>query len=156
MAEQVKLMNMCMLMDAAGRVLVQNRKKGNYDGLTFPGGKVEPGESLTDSVIREVQEETGLTIQDPVLCGVDNWYRKDGARYVVLFYKARKFSGRLRDSREGHMAWLTLEELKRGNAAFGMEDMLKVFLGDVPGEIWYGNSPESWERTVIQPGENPE
>ena len=43
------LTNMCMLQDAAGRVLVQHRlpKKGNpWAGLTFPGGHVEPGESI--------------------------------------------------------------------------------------------------------------
>lgn len=47
MPEQVKLMNMCMIVDADGRVLVQDRKKKDWDGLAFPGGKVEPGESLT-------------------------------------------------------------------------------------------------------------
>lgn len=38
-------------------------------GLTFPGGHIEKGESFVDSVIREVYEETGLTIENPRICG---------------------------------------------------------------------------------------
>ena len=56
---ETELFNMCMVMDAEGRVLVQERlpKPSNpWSGLTFPGGHVEPGETVVASVIREVQE----------------------------------------------------------------------------------------------------
>lgn len=86
MSEPIKLMNMCMVVDAQGRVLVQNRKKNDWDGLTFPGGKVEFGESLTRAVIREVFEETGLTIAHPKICGVKGWSDAEGVRNTVLFY----------------------------------------------------------------------
>ena len=59
--EKVIITNMCMLRDGT-RVLVQDRIDPDWPGLTFPGGHVEQGESLTDAVIREVYEETGLTI----------------------------------------------------------------------------------------------
>ena len=42
---------------------------------------------FTDSVIREVREETGLTIEHPILCGVKQFPTEDGERYVVLLYK---------------------------------------------------------------------
>ena len=148
MREPIKLMNMCMVTAPDGKVLVQNRKKGDYDGLTFPGGKVEPGESLIDSVVREVQEETGLTICDPKLCGISNWYYEDGVRNMVLLYKTNMYSGKLRDSSEGHMEWLTVEELLAGNCAFATDDMLRVFFEDDITEMWYHNSPDSWERTL--------
>ena len=63
------LTNMCMLRKG-DQVLVQDRKDPGWPGITFPGGHVEPRESLVCSVIREVYEETGLTIGDPRLCGV--------------------------------------------------------------------------------------
>lgn len=81
--ERCELTNLCMITDAENRILVQDRTDPSWPGICFPGGHVEPGESFVASVIREVQEETGLTIQDPILCGVKQFPREDGARYVV-------------------------------------------------------------------------
>lgn len=47
---------MCMVFDGR-KVLVQDKKDEDYSGITFPGGHVEKGESLTDAVIREVLEK---------------------------------------------------------------------------------------------------
>ena len=69
---ETELCNMCMITDPEGRVLVQERlpKPSNaWSGLTFPGGHVEPGETVVASVIREVREGTGLTITDVVPAG---------------------------------------------------------------------------------------
>ena len=62
--EEVELTNMCMVCDGKGNVLVQNKKGDRtWHGWNFPGGHVEQGEFVTPSVIREVREETGLTIE---------------------------------------------------------------------------------------------
>ena len=63
--ERCELTNLCMITDAENRILVQDRTDPSWPGICFPGGHVEPGESFVASVIREIQEETGLTIQDP-------------------------------------------------------------------------------------------
>ena len=97
-SEPVELMNMCVLRRGS-KVLVQDRTDPNWSGVAFPGGHVEKGESFTDSVIREVQEETGLTISSPRLCGIKDWC-EDGVRHVVLLYRAEQFTGTLR-SRSG-------------------------------------------------------
>ena len=67
--ENVELAVVCLLEDG-GRVLLQNRKKEDWHGWALPGGHVEPGESFVDAAIREMQEETGLTIRNPRLVGV--------------------------------------------------------------------------------------
>ena len=64
-SEQAIFTNLCMVYDHAGNILVQDRLDPSWPGLCFPGGHVEPGESFVDSVIREVWEETGRTIQSP-------------------------------------------------------------------------------------------
>lgn len=98
-SEPVELMNMCVLRRGS-KVLVQDRTDPNWPGVAFPGGHVEKGESFTDAVIREVQEETGLIISSPRLCGIKDWC-EDGVRHVVLLYRAEQFTGTLRSSDGG-------------------------------------------------------
>ena len=54
--EDVCLMNMCMIEDHEGHVLIQNKVNDFYTGITFPGGHVEKEEIFKDSMIREVKE----------------------------------------------------------------------------------------------------
>ena len=83
-ASLVELTNLCVICDGS-RVLVQD-KIGC--GVVFPDGHVEPGESMLASVIREMREETGLLIEYPVLCGIKDWMREDGTRFIVALYRA--------------------------------------------------------------------
>lgn len=143
-ATPIELTNMCMLRRTDGRVLVQNRFDPDWGGLTFPGGHVEPGESLTDAMIREMQEETGLTIRHPRLIGAKDWMQDDGSRYLVLLYIASEYEGELHDSDEGDIRWMTLEELRAGSMADGMDLYLEVYLNDIYGEIWYERDGDHW------------
>jgi 8-oxo-dGTP diphosphatase len=114
--ENVEFTNMCMIYDQS-RVVVIDRQKKDWPGITFPGGHIELGESFTDSVIREIKEETGLDIYSPQLCGIKDWC-ENGSRYVVLFYKTNKFSGQIISSDEGKVWWedfCNLENLKLSN-----------------------------------------
>ncbi len=59
-----------VVLDGAGRLLLIQRGHAPSAGLwSVPGGHVEPGESLTDAVVREVREETGLTVSPGVVVG---------------------------------------------------------------------------------------
>ncbi|GAA2558750.1 NUDIX hydrolase [Pseudonocardia hydrocarbonoxydans] len=54
--------------DSAGRVLLVRRlDTGDWE---LPGGRVEPGESATDALVREVAEETGLLVDVQRVAGV--------------------------------------------------------------------------------------
>ena len=141
--EEVTLTNMCMIYDG-NKVLVQEKTDDDYSGITFPGGHVEKGESFTDAVIREIFEETGLRIFSPQLCGIKDWSKKDGSRYMVLFYKTDKFEGELTSSEEGAVYWLTLEEMKHVRLADGMDKMLQVFLDENISEYFFRKENGKW------------
>ena len=129
---------MCMVEDGRGNVLVQDRADKNWPGIFFPGGHVEPRESFVRAVVREMYEETGLTVENPVLCGVKQF--QDGRRYVVLLYRASRFTGVLRSSDEGRVFWMPLAELPQARLADSFQDMLEVFLADSPRELYYGDA----------------
>lgn len=140
-----------MITDAENRILVQDRTDPSWPGICFPGGHVEPGESFVASVIREVQEETGLTIQDPILCGVKQLPREDGARYVVLLFRATRFTGTLTSSSEGKMLWLTREELKDRHLTSDFLEMLRIFENPTLSEFYYYQAPgsEEWRHSLL-------
>lgn len=141
--ESVILTNMCMIYDG-DRVLVQDKKDDGWGGITFPGGHVENGESLTDAVIREVYEETGLNVSELQLCGIKNWFNDDGSRYMVIFYKTDKFSGEIKSSEEGDVFWTTVDEMKKMNLAEGMDMMLELFLNDKLSEMCFEKDGDNW------------
>ena len=135
--ERAIFTNMCMVTDGNGNVLVQDRLNPDWPGITFPGGHVEPGESFVASVIREVYEETGLTIEDPVLCGTKQFQTLDGARYVVFLYRATRFHGTLCDSSEGRVYWLKRCELPYQKLVPDMMEIVKVMETENLSEFYY-------------------
>lgn len=141
--ESVELMNMCMIRRGS-QVLVQDRKSKAWPGIAFPGGHVEKGESFTDSIIREIQEETGLTISSPRLCGIKDWC-EDGTRYVVLLYRAEQFSGTLHSSDEGEVWWEELTDLPfLPLASTDRIELLRVFEEENLSEFFYRLEGNGW------------
>lgn len=134
---EIELTNMCLIYDE-NRVLVQEKKGTKYaGGLVFPGGHVEPGESLLESVIREMKEETGLTISNPQPCGFKDWIQEDGTRYIVLLYKTNQFSGNLLDSDEGRVFWLDRKDIPDANLIWNMRELLEIFETEKYSEFFF-------------------
>ncbi|MBM6616016.1 8-oxo-dGTP diphosphatase [Desemzia sp. RIT804] len=133
------LTNMCMITDSeTDLVLVQQRKK-SWQGLTFPGGKLEPKESILDSVVREVKEETGLQVSNLKLCGIKDWYEEENDfRYVVFLYQTADYQGELlEETEEGTLKWMELDELTEENCSPGFAVTLEVFKDPAKQEHFY-------------------
>ena len=146
--EEVELTNMCMICDGNGNVLVQNKvNHPSWHGWNFPGGHVETGEYVTPSVIREMKEETGLTVENPRLCGIKEFHKsKDGKRYIVFLYRADQFSGELKASREGEIFWYPLSELEKSNKLIdGFREMLTVFTDSNISEVYYERTADDFK-----------
>ena len=148
-AEQVILTNLCMVYDREGNILVQDRKDPDWPGVTFPGGHVEPGESFVEAVIREVREETGLTIESPRLCGTKQFQTQQGQRYVVFFYKTDKFSGELRSSEEGEVFWIPRKDLPQYRLPADFMEMVRVFESEDLSEFYYYTEDGDWKYRIL-------
>jgi 8-oxo-dGTP diphosphatase len=125
--QNIILTNMCMLYDAEGRFLVENRLAQDWPGLNFPGGHVENEETLEESVKREMKEETGLEVKDLEQCGVFDWnVPKEHLRHVAILYRSCHYSGKLTASSEGPLLWLKEEDLASYPLSTDFEKVLAV------------------------------
>jgi len=146
---KIEMTNMVMIQDRqTGKVLVQERTK-NWKGLSFPGGHVEDNESIVDSAIREVKEETGLDVYHLKSCGLIHWLnKKTFERFLVFLFKTTDYSGELMtECDEGRNFWLTINELRNTPSENQMpKNYLPMFLEDKYSEAfgpW--NDDEPWK-----------
>ena len=150
-SSKIELTNMCLIYDES-RVLVQEKQglKEKYQGgLVFPGGHVEPDESLLDSVLREMKEETGLTIHNPQPCGFKDWILEDGTRYIVLLYKTDQFEGELKSSEEGRVFWLDRSEIDSANLIWNMRELMQIFESDSFSEFFFRIQNGTYEGRLL-------
>lgn len=140
--EQVELTTLCMVYRGE-ELLLQKRVKTDWRGYCFPGGHVESGESIVDSVIREMKEETGLTVKHPRLCGIKQ-FPIEGGRYLVFFFKSNEFEGDLLDSEEGPVHWVSRAELPKLNTVSDFLQMLEVFDREELTEFQYVVDGDDW------------
>lgn len=146
--ETVCFMNMCMVQDENGYVLALDKVDEDYSGTTFPGGHVEKGETFAESMVREVKEETGLLIRNPVLTGVYHW-AEDGIHSVIFLYKATEFSGTLQSGEEGKVYWTSLETMREKKLAVGMEAVLEIMELPAVNECYVRLEEEGYERELF-------
>ena len=111
----MRLATLCYLRRNGKTLMVHRIKKkndmhaGKWNGL---GGKLEPGETPEECAVREIMEESGLRVFNPVLKGVLTFpaFSNDEDWYAFVFL-AYEFEGELIDSPEGDLKWIDSSEL---------------------------------------------
>lgn len=91
--------------------MLRRRKEPFAGHWTAPGGKIKPGETPLDAVVREMREETGLDVVDPQLKVVCSESGDDHYNWLLFIFRAHGFSGEVRESDEGELQWIPLEDL---------------------------------------------
>ena len=111
----MKLATLCYIQKDNKTLMLHRVKKeddmhqGKWNGL---GGKFEPGESPEECVIREVREECGLTLRNPILKGIMTFPQfSKGEDWWAFIFIAREFEGSLKESSEGDLEWIDNDKL---------------------------------------------
>lgn len=148
-SQKVILTNMCLIYKDE-KILVMERTKNDWPGLTFPGGHIKKKEDIITSIIREVKEETGLTIKNPLLCGIEEYKPSKGTdRYLTFFFKTNNFKGKLKSSKEGKVYFISKDELlNRKDLSLDLDLIYKVMTSDNLSDLIYYRDNKKWKKKV--------
>ena len=123
-----------------GRVLVTQRARGPGIGIwSMPGGVVEAGETLTQALVREIQEETALTIEPVTLAGHREVVVRDGdgralRHFVILCFASRWVAGEPQLNEElSDARWLRLAELAELKTTEGLAEIVAAAFERIEG-----------------------
>lgn len=90
---------------------IKKKNDVNHDKWIGVGGKFEPGEDANTCALREVQEETGLTMQTPLYRGIVDFYCDPWPAERMHLYTCTDFTGTLTDCSEGALQWVRKEKI---------------------------------------------
>jgi len=108
------------------KILLLHRIK-NFDVWEFPGGKIEFGESPEDAAIREVKEETDLTVKSQGLFTINSHTTPQKNHHIWFYYKCKIIKGKIKIKDKDHndYRWFTFEEMKKlSNIAISVKSIL--------------------------------
>ncbi|MBP2550141.1 8-oxo-dGTP diphosphatase [Neorhizobium galegae] len=105
----ILLVAACALIDTDGRILLAQRPEGkSLAGLwEFPGGKVEPGETPEETLVRELHEELGIVTRVPCLAPLTfASHTYETFHLLMPLYVCRRYEG-IPAGREGQaLKWV--------------------------------------------------
>ncbi|QAS53756.1 8-oxo-dGTP diphosphatase [Halobacillus litoralis] len=120
----------CILRVNEHVLMLKKPRRGWY---VAPGGKMEPGENIKDSVSREFKEETGLSIQNPELKGSFTFIMREeeqtAQEWMMFTFYSTAYSGELLEvSDEGELEWVPVDEVLKKPMAEGDREIFKHIL----------------------------
>lgn len=104
----------CALIDPDGRVLIAQRPAGKQMGglWEFPGGKMEPGETPEQTLIRELSEELGIAVKEPCLAPFSfASHSYEGFHLLMPLYVCRRWEGVPQAKEHAELKWVRPKEL---------------------------------------------
>jgi 8-oxo-dGTP diphosphatase len=109
-----KLYTICLIKHGS-QILLMNRQHDYYSGFIAPGGRIDFPESPLEGAIREVKEETGLTVRNLIYKGLSEYMNPYiNERYMIFNYLTYDFEGELlEDHPEGKSEWIDIENLDK-------------------------------------------
>lgn len=135
--------------DADDRMLLGSNALWEANRFSLLAGFVEPGESLEAAVIREVHEESGLHVEDPVYLGSQPW--PFPASLMVGFRARVPAGGTTTGTPDGEeileLRWFTRDELSRAAAAGEIVLPGPTSIARAIVEDWYGEEIVDGSRT---------
>lgn len=131
------LATMCYIDDGKNFLMLKRNKKENdiHEGYTISvGGKLEPGETPEECVIREIKEETNLDIINPRLRGIITFPLFDGENdWYTYVYTATNYTGALtQECNEGDLVWIEKETINNISTWEGDYIFLDWLVNDKP------------------------
>lgn len=129
-------------------ILLVERALPPYQGMrTIPGGHKQYGEEIAAACLREMKEETGLTLHDCHFAGFMQVHRegRTGPEALCLYFTAEEFSGEATPSPEGKLAWTGIAEIYEDK---GTHPALRALLPHIAS----GNYPFAAEAYVDADG----
>ncbi|WP_413537587.1 NUDIX domain-containing protein [Enterococcus malodoratus] len=122
----IELTMLVMIENEFGEILVQDRQKKDWPGWTFPGGHVENNEGSYAAAVREIEEETGLTVQ-PILRGTAEWNNlTKETRELAFLYTAKVTKQAISED----LFWVKKSELEAQKLAGTLNELLPIFFGE--------------------------
>ncbi|WP_163970513.1 NUDIX domain-containing protein [Oceanobacillus halotolerans] len=120
----------CILIENNHVLLLQKPRRGWY---AIPGGKMEHGETIKESVVREFWEETALQLVEPKLGGTFTFNIMDGGKLVqewmMFTFICRTYQGTLTDHcDEGELEWVPIERISKLPMAEGDRKIFRHLL----------------------------
>ncbi|MBQ2116810.1 MAG: 8-oxo-dGTP diphosphatase [Lachnospiraceae bacterium] len=115
-------------------MLLRNKKKIdiNKDKWIGVGGKFEADESPEECLLREVKEETGLTLTEYKMRGIITFISDEWETEYMYLYTAGKFEGNIMECDEGELKWIPKDELFDLNLWEGDKVFLKMLIENSP------------------------
>jgi 8-oxo-dGTP diphosphatase len=139
---QCELTNFCLIRYQHQLLMMAKNDSEFEPSLTFPGGHVEPDDSLTASVVREVKEETSLDVNDPQLCSIVNFVTGPKTREFIFAYAttvSQKMTTQpqVGTKDEGRTFWIDIDQIKPSQLNTVVADVLQDYRSGIVREHDY-------------------